>query len=619
MATQEKNVAEIPHKFSEDVEARLAKIVVDSEFATGKSNQSSMVSDYESYLDMLECIRSEKNYDWMSDVFYPEFASIINTNASMSASQYFQSRDFVEARLDSGDPKAAEKCRAAKNCVNKTLNMREIYHYPKYMRGRLINNLIGVVYAVENWTKERDANGNLVSDHYDYDIVDPANVVTDPSYVYNVQQKQWITFRCERTLDRLRTDAEDMGYFNLDIVESYLTKPEESETSRESFNNDGKEQLAAETPVRTVDILTRMGKMWCKVLSERPDDHFPLSVEPAENGDKDARFIECVVAFAVVGGKSALIRFQPQMCRDPKGRAYRPVLRGLCYIHPRKDSGLSAGKYLREMQIALNDTINMSNDRTKLSTFPTFVTRKYAFDDNDTFYIEPEHNIEVENVNEDIRELKISSDVQSAMQMFGLFKGGMEQIEAVYPTTMGGTGAASTTATAIAGSESRSNMRANYGSLTYEYTYLIDQYTHILWMTYQFAEQETAIKLMGQDAFIFDPDADYNYEPITSNIEAEHSKDKKLQRYEQWLGRLGAFAQNPKIHVLVNHIFSRMFALQGDEPMTYIDKLLDEAPPEPEGGAGPQAKDAKPTPTSNQTGQEMSGMEQSARGIMGNM
>ena len=134
-------------------------------------------------------------------------------------------------------------------------------------------------------------------------------------------------------------------------------------------------------------------------------------------------------------------------------------------------------------------------------------------------------------------------------------------------------------------------------------------------MFYQYAQEETARKVLGKDLQYFDPKPDYTYTPVSSNVEQEHGKQKKLQIYEQMLGRLGAFAQNPKIYVLVNWIIARMAELQGDEFITIKNKLLDEKPPPQEAGKGNGvAKDMSPPATSNQSGIEQSGAEQVVRG-----
>jgi len=644
-----KKTVEPKHFFDPFVEEVLASVVVDSEFSTAKNAQATEISDYESVVDMLEGLRTQKNYEWMSDYDTHDLAAIILTEASQWAAQYFQSRDFVEVRLEADVPNGIEKCRAAKNAINKTLNIRDIYHYPKYIRGRLINSLASVVYGVEWWEKEfeqvpageiyvPDENdpdaapvlqmkyeSRLVKDHYNYEIVDPANVYTDNGYAYNVQDKDFIILRSEKNIDDLVASADKMGYINLDVIADWAkNRSAETQSSQETINKTDKKQRPQKTPLTKVDVLERYGKIWA-VVKDRMEDGYPKVIEPGYDSTgekrKDAELIEAVVAFAVKENRRVLIRFQPQRNRDPWGHPYRPILRGLCYIHPRKDYGLSDGKYLSDHQVAVNDVINMGFDRTKLATIPMFKVRKSAALDNPTLYVEPEHMIELDDPMTDLQELKISDDIQGSMTQAGMWFSKMNQIASVYPPEMGGTPArTSTKATAIVSAETHSSIRANYKSLTYEYTFLLDQYTHILWMIHQYAEPETAVSLMGdRDAALFDPKADYTYTPVTSNIEQAHSKQAKLQAYDQMLGRLAAFKDNPKIYKMINKILRNMMILLGDEFIDFKDALLDEAPPQQEGGAGAPGglgapKDMEAQPTSNQYGIPQAGAETMARG-----
>ncbi len=61
-------------KINDEAAAHLASTIVHDEYVVGQSNNSIPDGDYLSYLDMFDCERTEKNYDWMSDVFFPELA-----------------------------------------------------------------------------------------------------------------------------------------------------------------------------------------------------------------------------------------------------------------------------------------------------------------------------------------------------------------------------------------------------------------------------------------------------------------------------------------------------------------------------------------------------------------
>jgi len=279
-----------------------------------------------------------------------------------------------------------------------------------------------------------------------------------------------------------------------------------------------------------------------------------------------------------LNGKKVLIRFQETPYRDSQNRPYKPLIRGLCYIHPTKDTGMSGGKYCRELQVALNDTINISNDRVRLATMPFFKGRRFSIEENDEIYIEPEHVIPLEDIN-DLQEFQIRDNVSGAMNQAQMFRDGMQQVESIYPTTMGQLpDSSSTTATAIAGAESRTNIRANYKSLTFEHTFLAELYWMIIQMSFQFMDEEMAKTIFTREEVeAFDPDGDYVYQPVSSNIEQEFSKIRKLNIIDQAMGRL-ANVPNPNTPKLLNKLMMKFFELLGSEYNDIKDSLLDEGP-----------------------------------------
>jgi len=277
---------------------------------------------------------------------------------------------------------------------------------------------------------------------------------------------------------------------------------------------------------------------------------------------------------------------------------------------------MSDAKYDKELQIALNDTINLSNDRVKLATLPTLKARRYAMEDNDTLYFEPEHVMVVEDAN-DVTEFKIADNIQGALAQADLFIGKMQQVSSIYPTTMGNLpGAASTTATAIQGAEGRTNLRANYKSLTFEYTFLSEFYWMMLQMGYQFMRPETAMKIMGEDAQFFNPEADFHYQPVSSNIEQEYNKNQKVKNLDQMVGRLSGLVQfMPGIIFPILKMIELEFQLLGQESQTVLPYLLKviEMGMNPQGKQGEQASDQS-SPTSNQSGMPIQEIEGQVRG-----
>jgi len=97
----------------EDIEGFVAK-QIKKEYDTAKSNQGQDNSDFEAVIDLLECKRTEKNYEWLSDNFYPEYPAIVLTESSQWATQYFGSREYVDVYLEDDENDGKEKCASVK-------------------------------------------------------------------------------------------------------------------------------------------------------------------------------------------------------------------------------------------------------------------------------------------------------------------------------------------------------------------------------------------------------------------------------------------------------------------------------------------------------------------------
>ena len=326
---------------------------------------------------------------------------------------------------------------------------------------------------------------------------------------------------------------------------------------------------------------------------------------------KKAELLETIISYALSDNTKVMIRFQLQPYRDVTGQSYRPLLRGLCYVHPTKDTGMGDGKYAKELQIGIDDTFNISNDRVMLATLPTLKGRKYSLEDNSTVFFEPEHTIELENP-DDLVEFKISDNIAGAINQISMLTSGMDKVMGIYPPAMGKLPEmASTTATAFAGTQASSNTRLNYKSLTFEHTFLTELHWIILQMTAQFAQAETGFKLMGNKLYDFDANADYVYKPLSQSIELEHSKAMKRNEIIQLINGL-VRVPNPKTAMLVNRLMAKFFELAGDEYVSFADALLDERVSVASQAGTPEGGGSTP-PTSNQRRLPMTGMEEFAR------
>ena len=416
-------------KVSDKIEDILINKVVDKEFATAKTNAEDDNDLFDSYIDLIDSVREPKDYDWMSDIRIPEFVSHVLTQSSIDANQYFSTKDFVEAYLEDDSDEAMANADAAKECVNRTLNQRHLHHYHKYMRGKTLTNVTGRVYArcwweqktaqeligteevltptgfdTEGFTMEEGSSQTPafgvetvdtfqdvpVLDRFNYDIINSKNVFTDNKYTYTIQEKDWVIIRSEKTLEQLQVDAEDSGYFNLGRVGK--KKPDiETDTSRNSYNAEPNPKSKEDNPVnKYYDILERFGKYWCKVTATDENGE-PSEVTPGVDDLgkplENAQFLEVIMTFAVSGSSKTLIRYQLTPYVDYNGIPYKPLIRGLCYIHPTEDAGMGDGKHVRELQLALDDTFNINNDRVMLATMPTLKVKRYEAEDNPDIYI----------------------------------------------------------------------------------------------------------------------------------------------------------------------------------------------------------------------------------------
>ena len=644
--------------------------VIDSEYKTAQSNNAQQYADYESILDMVELIRSEKHFAWdsMSDIFIGLLLSHMLTESASWAAQDFQSRDFVDIYLEGNQPDDKMKAKAAKTLLNCLLNIKDIYHFAKRIRGRTINWIFGQVYAVMWWEQEAvkrkkeqpplstvardyDEQGNIVSkvvqipqdpieyeevvkDRMNYDVFDARNVFTDFSYTYSAQQKPWITLRSEKRFSEIKDSAEQFGYFNIDILQDRIYGGDkkrkkgnlaETETSKETFNKLGgaygsKTDFYSKIDP-TLDVLDRYGKIWA-VVEEKDDDGLPVKIKPGYNEvgelDDKAELVEAIVTHVGMGEDYTLIGFRPTWAIDAYGKPYKPIIRGWCYIHPTKDVGLSDGKNLREMNIAANDTFNISNVRTLLATLPVMKGRRDAVEGNPTVFFEPENLILLEDIDKDLKEIEIRDNIGGAMNQLAFIKATSSEMDAIWPTTMGGLPEkTSTTATAVAGAETRTSSRGNLKGLTFTYTFDIEFYQMILQMVYRNMKDETIKKILGEELYkYFDPKCDYTYVPLSQNLEQEHSKMKKVNVYDQMNGRLAGLAKIfPKeIASIIAFNTGKQAELMGSDfrEIAHLLEALTKAKPQPQKGAE-SVKNGQGEPASNEQGIEQSTMEQDAR------
>jgi hypothetical protein len=641
------------HKFNEKVETQVISLVINKEYTHAKTNKQQENIDFETFISMLNASeRRDKNYEWQSDINIPEFIIITLTQSANDVSQYFKTREFVEVYIEDESEETLKAADAQKECINRTLNQKHLYYYLKFVRAKMLNNLQGKVYLRCWWeqeTKEEqvgikkrlepldiDRYGRpmtdwsaqipatrtveepimaerIIVDRFNFDVYDPRNVFTDNVYTYSIQDKQWVIFRDEPTVEELLADKEREGYFNLGLLEpETLPETEATETAQETYNKDDEWSITNLPKNTRLTRLRRYGKFWC-IVKERDETEYPIKIEPGidENGEvkKDAVLLETIMTIISYGNNNLIIGFHATPYLDANDNPYRPIIRGLCYIHPTNDAGFGDAIISKDLQIAINDTANCSFDRSMLATIPYFMGRNYDIEDLTELNIRPGGFDKFNNPREDILPLKIEDNTQGMNAQTQFYMSEMQKALATAPPGMGMLpGMASTTATAIAETSTKSDVRSNYKAFSFEYTVLNELYWMISQMTFRFAREQTGFKLMGKKVYDFNPTLDYTYKPLSQSIENEYSKANKLKTLTTMLGYV-AQIQHPNAVQLVNKILADIYRLLGDEYSQYAQALL--APEIPiQQGPNQQVPGQTGTPTSNQSGVPQSSMEQ---------
>ncbi len=646
-------------KVNDEIAGRLASTIVDSEYAVGQQNNKQQDSDYLDYLDMFDCERSAKNYDWMSDIFFPEFYAQQLTQLSEEAGTFFKTHDFVEVYVGSKEEVHKRSARANKTLINRTLNRRDLYFYSKFMKMAAIKNMVGVAYMRCWWeqktkrtvvgqkrnvrTLNTDVDGKpvinddqvaqqdfynedvmgeeVLYDQFNFDIMDSRDVFTDSSYTHSMQDKRWIILRFEKTIDELESEAEDMEYFNLEKVRLDNEKhsySKEVEGGRSTHHGIDDKEEPDKTPLVPYTVLQRLGKHLV-IVEERDADGNPLRVKPGIDKDgekvKGAEFHEMVITFVRKNQEDILIGYTPARTIDSNGRPYRPIGRSLCYIHPNKDDGFGDGKAARELQMAINDTINMEADRTKLATIPIMQGPQYNITDNNTLEWKPGAFWETEDGNV-LQEVKVNGDVTGALNEVALYRNMSQQASGVSAESQAILAAPTTSATATANQVQQSDKRSDFRAFTLEFTGLSDLWWFITQMSAQFMKQETAERMIGKkEVSFFDPSLDFTYKPLSAALDSDSARQTKTNN---WLQLYNSTVNSPNKNApqALNYILAQISELQGKEYESFSDKFfLDENDPPPrQGGQDPSAISGQ-VPT-NQTGMPQNQQEVQTRELM---
>lgn len=627
----------------------------EADLAVAQRNMDYEKKRLSEYLEMFHCQRVSSSD---TDVYLPQFMTRVITQIGNFVSQYFASTDFVEPALKSDKPEDVAEASASKRLINAILNEQESYYYQKVVRLLMFTFICG--YGVikggyrqktheeqigvrEDFQYVQDEMGNYMADDGQvltdpmsqrpakrvvevpvystiidedmpfFDVYPNHKVYWDPSYVYSLQQKEWIIFEQNNvTLEELKADQDVCGYFGLDALEKDATDAEDNVD--ESMLNQSVLGPVEQHVSPRFTLFERYGLY--PVIFDKEGKAKP-GIGDDGKYKKDAELKECIITIARKirnDSKSYLIRFQISPFTT------RPVCRFLCYIDPIKDSGFGDGEVAREIQIATNDNYNLMNLRTKLATTPAFKAKRFAGLD-EIIKIDPEKPILLENM-DDLQELNIKDNIVGGLQHHSILTQTMDYALATSPIIMGGSPDRRETATSASIQNERANIRMGMKSMNLEFIGFAEFYHMILSLVDDFMLPETLERYLGDEATAFNPKRRDRFKPVSQALETEHSKQFKITMWEQILGRV-AQIPNPKTPMVINYIIGQVLDIMGGNFKHFKKFMFEEDPFVLQAYAqatgtgwknpGSVAQGPNPAPMQNQMGMAQSQQEQMTR------
>lgn len=640
---------------NKDLQKIIAEGII-ADYKVGKQNNDLDSADYEAYLDMYDCVRSEREYEWNSNVYIPEFLSQELIQASIEAATRHASRDYVNVYLASNQPEKKKAAEAERELINRTLNLRHLHFFQKDMRAISIKNLAGDVYLRCWWEQEidyepvikteirptgLDIDGNPMGispeqepdfeevqvpslkenvqvDRFNFDVMDRRNVFTSNEYTYSLQEKAWVMVRFDTNIHQLQSQKKAMGYFNLNKIfklgkDGHITG--ETETKTETSDKSDVKQESSGSPLKNFMVLEWHGHDWVKVKRDKFGKILDISVGVKNDGEvkNNAEYMRIIKSVAVVGNEEILIRYQVNPYKDARGRQYLPIIRGLCYVHPVRDNGFGDGKGSEDLQAAINDNFNIGQDRVRMAAVPMFKATGASLEFNrDNYVVSPGALWEMNNIN-DVQEIQISDNIVGTINQNAMLVDALQKKNASNDAVQGQLPPASTKATVAAIANNRTDTRTNYKNITYENTALVDLYWMISQMTAQFARAQTYEELLGDKVLDFDPSVNYSYKTVTEAIESEYSRASKIGMLTQLYG-MTVNIQNPNTAARLNAIYTKIVKAMGDEAEDALGGLLDEDFTPPEQGGNGQSPQQGGMVAQNQNGGMQSPAEQFVRG-----
>lgn len=629
---------------------------VANELIVAERNNEKINKDFDTYYNMIHAIRDAKPNEWESDIYLPEFLSRLLTQIGNFCAQYFTSTDYVEVDIDSDDPKDVAEAKASKKLLNTLLKAKDAYYYQKIVRlimyaftcgygiikggyrqktEQVISHYVQKSdfsrdpetgdYLADDGTPYMDPTfqrpafdviqepaykTNIIEDRPYFNVYPVQNVYMSPEYSYSLNDKEYVIFETEKTLDQLRAEQEEFGYFNIDLLDE---ENPEGDLGAKTYNRDGDIE-AQDMPVsKTFVIYERWGKY--PVVENKKGEVVPGITEQGK-WDEDARNRECIITYAKNRDKDDVrhvIGFKVST------HTKRPMARFLCYVDMVDDCGFGDGEMTREIQKAINDNYNLMNYRTKLSITPSFKGKKFS-GIPEKIRISPETVTMMENL-DDLQEIRVEDNIQGGIVHQNLLASRMDYSMATAPQTMGVQNDRAETATVASITNQRANIRMGMKSMNLEFIGFTEFYDMLLTLVNDFMLPETLEEILGQDAFAYNPKREDKFKPVSQALESEETKQFKIKTWHSILQTVAPM-QNPKTAMVINYCIGQMLETMGGS-FKHFKKFMFEDNPQaialyqlatgaqPNAGTPPTMPNAQPP--SNQAGLPQQGAEQMTR------
>lgn len=594
-------------KVDKEIQDALLTFVTD-ELAVAVRNNKTVEDEFKEYYNMIHGIRVKKVNDWESDIYLPEFLSRLLSQIGNFCAQYFSSTDYVDTSLETDNPKDVAEAKASKRLLNTILNDKYTYYYQKIVRtimyvftcgygiikGGYDQQIDQVIshheqksdFAMDEMGSPIAEDGTpyldptiqkpaMVSvqapvyknevrrDFPTFDVYPIQNVYMSPEYAYSLNDKKYVIFETEQSLEELKADASRLGYFNLDLL---AEKDPVGGLGEKTYNKDGKLDEQPQAVEKVFVLEERWGKFW---YVEKNGEIVP-GIDNKGGFLEDAELAECIITVAKDRSRDephTVIRFQ----KSPHSR--RPMTRFLCYVDMINDNGFGDGEINRELQKAINDNYNLMNYRTKLAITPGFIGKRFSGLD-EHIRKTPEKVIMVENLT-DLTELKVEDNIQGGLQHQNLLSSRMDYLMATSPQTMGQAGDRAETATVGSIINQRANVRIGMKSMNLEFIGFTEFYDMILTLCNDFMLPETLEDLIGDDAQYYRPERKDKFRPVSQALETDESKQFKIKAW-QGIMQMAGSVQNPKTPTVLNYCIGQVLELMGGNFKAFKKYMFEE-------------------------------------------